>query len=282
MLDSIAYAADALAASAEALDAHDRMFGTVRAVNTDGTVSVEDGRGRRTSVRCLRSYTSRAIGDSVLVLVTRAGPVVVGAIGAPVQSAVSFTLSDSAAPGGQGWEETVSGQVWAKPDGSQWMKRTVAAPPPTGGTVSQTSGATVTYRGGGVTQTDKAEQGDYSGLGLQTGLATFGSWSALSGKTATGGVLTIHRRAGGHGFTYGGVTANARRCVASGVPLGPPSLDGFVIGVAAALNETVSVALPADWCQAYCTGAATAVGFYSDSARDNIEIDAVTLSITHA
>lgn len=277
MLDPIAYVADALAASTDAIDTNVDSFGTVRSVNSDGTVSVEDRAGLRVSVRCLRSYSHRAVGDRVLMLVTRTGPVVLGAIGSEFAS--TFTLSDSAAPGGAGWEETVSGQVWAKADGAQWQKRTVAAPVSL--TVSQSSTATVTYRSGGLTQTDKAEQGDYSGLGLQTGLATFGSWSALSGKTATGGVLTIHRRAGGHGFTYGGVTAHARRCVASGVPLGPPSLDGFVIGLTAALNETISIAVPADWCQAYCTGAATAVGFYSDSARDNIEIDAVTLSITH-
>lgn len=280
MGDPLAYAADALAASAEIVDAAaDRVFGVIRAVNADGTVTVEDGKGTRPSVRCMRSYSPRAVGDTVLVLVTRAGPVVLGAVGSAVGP--SFTLSDSAAPGGQGWEETVSGQVWAKTSGAQWMKRTVASPPPSGGSVTQSASTLVTYRGGGLTQGDRAEQGDYSGLGLQTGLATFGSWGGLSGHTATGGTLTIHRRGSGHGFTYGPVTATAYRCVASGAPASPPSLDPAAVMLTASLNETVSTPLTAAWCQQFCTGAATAVAFYSGNARDNIEIDAVTLTVSY-
>ena len=276
-------AADVMAAGLVAAGAGPGVsFGTVTSVNADGTVTVVDARGTRPSVRCMKAYTPRAVGDSVLVAVTDAGPVALGAIGAPVASSVSFTLSDSAAPGGSGWEEAVSGQVWAKSNGSLWMKRTVAAPPPTGGTVTQTATTILTYRAGSITQTGRAEQGDYTGAGLQTGLATFGSWAALSGKTATGGSLTIHRRAGGHGFTYGEVAATAYRCVASGAPASPPTLLPDSVLIPAALNETRTAVVSAGWAQAFCDGSATAVGFYSTNANDNIEIDAVTLSITHS
>jgi hypothetical protein len=275
--------ADALAIGVEHGKAPaSRYFGTVRAVNRDGTVTVESGLGTRTSVRACRSYSPREEGDVVLVEATSVGPVVKDVLGPPADmTTTALTVSDNAAPDGQGWDQIVTGQLWAKA-GAIWAKRIVAAPPPTGGAVTLNATALVTYRGGGLTQLDKAEQGDYTGAGLQTGLATFPSWGALAGKTATGGTLTIHRRAGGHGFTYGEVIATGFGCVASGVPGSPPALIGaHPILIPAALNETRHGVVPAALAQMFVAGTATAIAFYSNSASDNIEIDGVTLAITY-
>ena len=148
--------------------------------------------------------------------------------------------------------------------------------------MTQAAGSLVTYRGGIVSQTDRAEQGDYTGRGLQTGLgANFGSWSGLSGHTATGGTLTMHRRAEGHGYTYDKVAVYAYPCLATGVPQSTPTLIGAATQLQLALNETGSVAVPASWAQPFCAGTATAVAIYSGSATDNVEVDSMTLTVTY-
>lgn len=270
--------ADALAAAWGAQAARSGFaWGTVRSVNPDGeTLSVETGEGYRVNVRPAKSYTNRAEGDRVLVALTDAAPMVIAAFGAESPTATVDTISDSAPPGGQGWEEIE--KVYAKP-GFRWYKRLVAAPPPSGFTLTQAATALTTYRGGAVIASGKAEQGDYSGRGLCTGLATFPSWAALSGKTATGGVLRIHRSGSGHGFTYGPVTATAWLVSATGSPPSPPALGSVSTLVSAALNEGGEVALTAGQAQLFCAGTVTAVAFYSSNRLDNIEIDSVELTI---
>ena len=277
MPDRLDRVADGLAAGLEAQAARSPfVWGTVRSVNADDTLSVETGAGYRVSVVSDRAYEDRAVGDRVLVALTDAAPCVVAVMGAPDPVASVETISDNNAPGGQGWEQIQT--VWAKP-GALWLKRTVATPPPSGFTLTQTATALTTYRGGAVADSGKAEQGDYTGRGLQTGLATFPSWGALAGKTATGGTLRIHRSGSGHGFTYGPVTATAWMVAATGSPPSPPALGSVSVLIAAALNEHVGVAIPASAAQMFCAGTATAVAFYSDSRTDNIEIDSVELTI---
>lgn len=282
--------AEQAAAIAIAQDVAARAELTFWAVTTevaapDGTVSILSGRrGYESSVRAAKSYTPRNVGDDVLVAVTAAGPVVILAVG-PAQPIVTalppFTLSPAAAPPGY---DAVSA-VAAKQDRSLWLQQTTAPPPSTAGTVTVAFSTFTTYRGGTTSQQGKAETGDYTGRGLQTGLATASStaWSGLSGKTPTGGVLTVHRSGAGHGFTYGKVPITAWRAVASSPPPpAPPALIAGNVLLAAALNETVSVAVGAAWCQAYTNGSATAVAFYSGNPRDNVEIDACTLTINHS
>lgn len=278
MPDGIDITADALAAAARD-SGDDRFTARVDSVNADGTVSLTSGFGARPSVKALASYSPRAVGDTVLAVQARQGPIVVGKVGGP-QAGVGFTLSDSSAPGGQGWEEVVSGAVWAKTSGAMWLKRLVASAPASSVTLSATQ--LVTYRGGVQSQTDRAEQGDYSGRGLQTGLGSgFGSWAGLSGHSATGGTLTMHRRAEGHGFTYDKVAAYAYPCLAATAPTTTPALIGDPVQLQLKLNETGSVLVPASWAQPFCAGTATAVAIYSGTATDNLEVDAMTLTVTY-
>ena len=281
LVDGYSLAADLLSAAGEArADTDDRFFATVSSVNTDGTVNVVSGFGYRQSIPTMASYAQRAVGDIVLCVSTRQGPACIGRVGVPA-APLAFTLSDSSAPGGAGWEEAVSGQVWAKADGSLWLKRTVSLPPPTGGSVALTAGAMVTYRSGSMIQPSYAEQGDYTGRGLCTGLAAFGSWAGLATHTATGGTLTVHRRAAGHGFTYGKVTVSAYACLAAGVPPAPPALIGTAMQLNLELNEPGTIGLPAAWCQPFCDGTANAVAFWTGDAHQNAEMDGCTLMVAY-
>lgn len=266
----------------------DRPY-TVQAVNDDGTVNLDVGFGNvAPSQPALTSYTPRNVGDVVLARMRGAEFFVLGDVGAANPSPPTpptITVSDVAAPAGVGWEQIVSGQLWARSSGL-WCKRIVVAPPPPpGGTVTRVGATFTTYRGGAVTQSGVAEQGDFTGRGLQTGLVTFGvgAWAALAGKTCTGGTLTIHRSPVPHGFSYGPQTAIAwRALVTDPTPTPPTLIDGAQLGQAA-LNQSVAVAVDAGWVQAFAAGTASAVVFYSVNAGDNVQIVAnLTLSINYS
>lgn len=260
----------------------DRL-GTVAAVNDDGTVTVDVGGTVIPSQPALTSYTGRAVGDRVLVRARAGEYLVAGEIGPAVALAKEtvVTVSDVAAPTGEGWREIVAGSLWAKPY-ALWCKGTVAAPPPVGITVERSSTAAVTYRGGVITQTSIAEQGDYTGRGLQTGLLTFGpgAWSTLAGRTPVGGTLTLHRDATRHGFTYGPVMTTVYRVLADSPPLTPPALVQPALAMELSLNQTRSLPLDAAWCQGFCNGSVTGLEIWSGNARENVQVDTATVSIT--
>ena len=254
---------------------------TVQAVNTDGTVNVRV-KGSVAPAQAVSSWTDRQVGQLVLVRRQQGRYTAFGPAGQPVAepTQLEITRSNDAAPGGAGWEQIAA--VWAK-DGALWLQRTVAAPPPSGGTVTRTANRLVTYRGGGQSQEGKAEQGDYTGRGLQLGLATFGAgaWDALSGHTATGGTLTVHRISRG-GFTYGPVPMTWYGVSAVDPPGGTPTLQGDAsVLTAVSVNQTLTVPLTAAFAQKFASGAASAVACWSTSARENAEVDSVVVSITY-
>lgn len=256
----------------------------VTAVNGDGTVTIDIGGTVIPSQSALSSYAVREVGDQVLVRARSGEYVALGEIGKPmaIPAAVTVTVSDTAPPTGQGWEEVVTGQLWLKGSGAVWGKRVVAAPPPVGVTVVRDAIATVTYRGGILSQERVAEQGDYTTRGLQTGLMTLGAdaWSGLAGRSAVSGTLTLHRDASRHGFTYGPVPATVYRCLADIPPGSPPSYTQPGRGMSLSLNQTGTIPLDPAWCQAFCDGTATGLVLWTANARENIQIDSATLSIT--
>lgn len=260
---------------------------TVSSVNTDGTINLDLGDGNiAPSQPAAASYSPRVVGDIVLAI-NRGGELfVVGKVGGPtdLSGGTDITIDNGAPPAGQGWEEVVSGQLWLKPK-AIWGKRVTTYTPPAGvGTLIVTANRLTTYRGGVQTQTDVAEQGDYSGLGLQTGLATFGSgaFSVLSGKTCGQGTLQVHRSASPHGFSWSKQTFTAYRALATDPPMTTPTLiDGSYQG-SAALNEDTFIAVDASWCQAFADGTASAVAFFSSLRTDNVEIDAAYLTIPYS
>jgi hypothetical protein len=260
------------------------FFGAVRAVNANETVSVDGGGGYRTSVLAGASYSPRNVGDSVLVMRTSYGPVVLCKIGdeAPNAGTIDTTqlsVSDNAAPAG--WDP-ISG-VWGKP-GKLWVQRTTAGPAATSGSVSRIATSLRTYdRFGAMTQSALAEQGDDNGSGLQTGMATFGAgaWAGLSGKSPTGGTLTVHRAARQHGVSWLQVTITALRCLAATPPATPPPFASGAVLLTAALDESPSAALDSGWCSGFADGTYDAIGFHTGVAQENVEIDFVSLTINY-
>lgn len=256
----------------------------VDSVNVDGTVNLRVGDSIIPSVPALTSYTPRTAGDTVLVRVRGGEQVVIGKTGAAttIPAALSLTVSNSAAPGGAGWWEIVTGQLWAK-DGAMWAKRIVADPGTTAGGVART-GVLRTYRGGKVTQIGIAEQGDY-GYGPQLGLAHYGgSWtSALSGKTLTGGAVKLHRQnAGG---IYGPVPVVIYRAlIGATIPSATPTYLAGAKSIRLSRNETATLALDAAWCNSFKTGAADSLVLWTDDTSDggNAQFDLIDLTVNHS
>lgn len=269
---------------------------TVVAVNSDGTVSLDAGDGDAvTSQPAFESYTPRAKGDIVLVQVRGGEYVVMGTVGPatnipdPVtlpSNLGTVTVSDSAAPGGQGWEAIVTGSVWGRnsPAGV-WLKRITAAPPATTFPLSVSATNAVTYRGGSVSQSGKAEQGDYSGNGLQLGLFVFasGAFSALSGKTIVSGKATVTRNGAGHGFTYGPVSASLWKVLATGTPVATPTLlDVSASAPGLSLGETGSVTPAASWWSLFTSSGANCIACWSPNASENIELVSCQLDFVYS
>ena len=256
----------------------------VDSVNADGTVNLRVGDSVVPAVSALTSYTPRAAGDTVLTRVRAGEQVVIGKTGAAttIPAALSLTVSNSAAPGGAGWWEIVTGQLWAK-DGAMWAKRIVADPGTTAGGVART-GVLRTYRGGKVTQIGIAEQGDY-GYGPQLGLAHYGgSWtSALSGKTITGGTLTVHRQ--NKGGIYGAVPVVIYRAlIGSTIPAATPTYLAGAKSTRLSRNQTATLALDAAWCDSFRTGAADSLVIWTDDTSDggNAQFDLIDLTVNHS
>jgi hypothetical protein len=269
-------------------------IGTVASVNDDGTVNVWLGDGYIPGMQSLDSYLERVIGDRVLVRVRDAQMIVVGRTGPAVTipTVMDMTLSDSSAPAGQGWREIVSGQVWAKPGppGSLWMKHYVpyVPPPPTittPATLSKVATDADTYRSGSRQVRGYGEQGDYSGLGMQTGVWVFGAsaWAPLSGKTVDGCSVDVRRRSTGHGFTYGPVNIVFRlHNAGASLPTGTPALaDPYVPG-SLGLGEAKHFVLPVDWGARLRDGTASGIAIHTDNARENLEADlGLTLNVAY-
>lgn len=252
-------------------------YGAVTAVNTDGTVSVELGRGEINSVPAARSYWPRAVGDTVVVVTARQGPLVLCSVGAGT-SGMGITVNDNPPPGGTGWEAV---NIFAR-DGQLWGDRVTAAPPPAGTTVTAVASALHTYRSGAWLRSVVAEQGDWAGYGIQTGVATFpaGAFTPISGLTPTAASVTMHRHDTAHG-SYGETPTTLWRALVSGVPATTPTRIAIShLGPSLRRNETATVELTAGWVAPFCAGTANSLVLYSDVAAENVEIDSLTLTIT--
>lgn len=257
----------------------------VDSVNTDGTVNLTTGGTVLPSVAALVSYTPRAVGDVVLVRKRAGEHVVIGKAGQPVTVPAPFglTISNSAAPGGAGWEEVVTGQLWAKA-GALWAKRVVSDPGTTAGSVART-GTLRTYKAGSMSAIGIAEQGSYAGYGPHTGLAHYaGSWTAaLSGKTLTGGTVTLHRQnAGG---VFGAVPVVLwRALVGAAIPGTTPTYLAGSKSIALARNQSGTIALDAAWVDAFKTGTADSLVVWTDNQAPggNAQLDACNLSISYS
>lgn len=254
-------------------------YGAVTAVNTDGTVSVELGRGEINSVPAARSYWPRAVGDTVVVVTARQGPLVLCAVGAGT-SGMGITVNDNPPPGGTGWEAV---NVYAR-DGQLWGDRVTAAPPPSGTTVTAVGVALHTYRSGTWLRSMVAEQGDWAGYGIQTGLVTFaaGAFTPISGLTPSAASVTMHRRDTAHG-QFGETPTTLWRASVSGIPTTTPTrIAGLHLGPWLRRNETATATLTAAWVAPFCAGTANSLILYSDMSAENVELDSLTLTITAA
>ncbi len=250
-------------------------YGTVRAVNADGTVTVEMGRGEVNSVPASRSYWPRAVDDVVLVIEARQGPVVLCAIGAG--GGTGITVSNDPPPVGQGWEAvnvfTRAGQLWGD---------RVTAAPSTGTTVTATASILSTYRSGSHLRDSVAEQGTSGGYPMHTGLVIFpaGSFAAISGLTAQSGKVEMHRRDTSHGQVAATAPTLWRASYASPPATTPTKQDGSWLGPALRRNETGHVSPSGAWLQPFCAGTANALVIYTTIGADNVEMDSLTLTIT--
>lgn len=262
---------------------------TVEQVNADGTVTLDLGGGQIIpSQPALASYSPRARGHVVVIRPRSGELLVMGRAGQPtlITTPGVVTVSNTAAPGGAGWEQIQA--TWARGQ-DLYLQRTTPVTPPSGGAVSLTTTAgpsqtrLATYRSGTLYRSTYAEQGNYSGGINQQGLVTFGpsAWAALAGKTATGGTLTAHRMAVGHGNDYGPVSVYAYVASAGTPPAATPTALGSPVIFTLALNQTATVAVPAVWGQRFCSDANSAVFFSSANATDDVQIDSVTVSITY-
>jgi hypothetical protein len=277
-------------------DSVDRK-GVVAAVNQDGTVNVLVGGAYIPNLQALDSYLVRAVEDIVLIRQRDAQMIVLGRTGPEITipTTMDMTVSDSSAPAGAGWQEIVSGQVWAKPGppGSLWMKNYVpyVPPPPTSVDPAILSKGAIeadTYRGGSRQFRSYGEQGDYSGLGLQTGVWTFGTgaWAALSGKTIDAFKVQVTRRSEGHGFTWGPVDIvfrmhnDANMQLSTPTMLGTPYRPGSLgLGSSAPGDGFI---LPNEWAGWLRDGTAAGIAIYSDDARLNLEAYAgLTLNVAY-
>lgn len=259
---------------------------TVQSVNGDGTVNLTLKGATVPSCPALRSYSPRAAGDVVLVRPHGGEFVVLGRAGAPAAGGIvpAITLSDSAAPAGVGWEAVVTGQLWARVTSSGqelWCKRVTAAPAST--TITRTSTYAYTYRSSGVTQTALAEQGDYGGYGMQTGLFCFGAgaWSGLSGHPPVSALLEIHRDTQG-GYTWDRVPLVIYRAAYDTPPASVPTYTAGAVGISVSTNETGKLTITdTAWLAPFATGAATALVLSTPTAHDNAQCDWARLSITY-
>lgn len=253
----------------------------VQAVNADGTVNLAAGESIIPSVPALRSYAGREAGHTVLTRVRGGEHIVLGRVGPPDSAPLTMEISNTAPPTGQGWVEIVTGAVWAK-TGALWCKRVIADPGPSGGSTSRV-GTLRTYRGGAMTQMGVAEQGDWTGRGLQTGLAHLaGSWvTALASKTITGGVIDLHRQdAGG---IYGAVPVQIYRCLAgAAVPEATPTLIPGALSIGLGRNQTGRLTVDAAWLAPFKDGTADSLAIWTATAAENAQLDSLALTITTA
>lgn len=223
----------------------------VWSANDDGTVNIVV-RGTVVPAKALSGYLNRRPGDRVLVRVRGGQYVVQDRFGAAVEipTPLAMTRSDLAAPSGQGWEEIITGQVWAK-DNALWLKRVAPVPAPSTGTrlmLSRTATDVDTYREGKRLFRSYAEQGDYSGHGAQTGVWVFGvgAWAPLAGKTIVGLRVTMSRTGAGGG-SYGPIpvrlythTATALPDVTPAQPVATPTLGSPHSPGSLASNQTAT------------------------------------------
>jgi hypothetical protein len=259
------------------------LVGTVDSVNSDGTLSVTV-RGATLPLAASRSYLDRNEGDTVLVTV-RAGELIAeGTVGQPytVPVAPAETISDLSAPSGVGWQEIVTGQFWVRQLDSgglieKWYKRVAAYVPPaptpsTPATLTLTAVAADTYRSGSGLARGYAEQGDYSGNGLQTGVWVFGTgaWAPLSGKTIQAVRVRIQRRSERHG-SYGSTLTHLWLHGAAIMPQSTPTLIGPEHVVSLSLGQEWTGNVPTTWGSLLQAGTAQGVAMSTSVASENVE-----------
>lgn len=253
-------------------------WGTIRAVNTDGTVTLETGRGLHTSAPALASYQERKVDDRVRVEWTTTGPLVAGRVGSPPEPVAVVELHD-AAPGAK-WRQ-VSGVYYR--DGRLWVVPTTPITPPTGGTVTILFDRYLTYRNNAALAVPYAEQGNYTTSGMQTGLmlATPASLALVVGKTPLDGVLELHRRNSAHGSTAG-TSATVFAATYDAPPATTPATTGTgVLTTPMARNETRTTAVSGDWLAGFGAGTSKSLVLSTTRLADNVEIDAATLTIRY-
>lgn len=249
--------------------------GTVEAVNTDGTVTVSIGGETLPPLPASPSYTPRAVGDRVRVRFGAGQAFILGkGSGAEpgTVTAWTHTLVDTApsAP----YEQAAS--VWVNPQTKDVRYVRVSAPPPaTTGTVTQTFSQIGTYRSGVLIHDDYAEQGSWGGYGPDRGIMTYGSWSALTGKTIQAVRVTLHRM--NNGGIIGATPVTIGRHNLASLPSTTPALSDLEARVSLARNQTKTIALPTVWGEMFRDGTAAGIGIYHSS--DNTQIDVATLHV---
>jgi hypothetical protein len=258
------------------------VVATVSAVNPDNTVNINLRGAIVPALPAFRSYSHRAIGDRVLVRVMGSQMIVLGAVGAPADTElppqIAVTVSDAAPVGGD-WQAisatwmipataTAPPQIWGQRT-APYVPPAPTAPNPATLTVSAT--AIDTFRAGGRLNKGNAEQGDYTGRGLCTGVFIFGAvWGALSGKTITNTRITM-RRANTGGFTYGGVPVTIWTHNQTTMPSSTPTLGIWAQPGALQINAEVTFTLGPGFGQMLRDGTAAGFAIFTNDARQNLE-----------
>lgn len=256
----------------------------VEAVNDDGTVTVSIAGQTLPPLPADPSYVPRAIGDRVRVRMDAGQAFVLGKGAgdlpkAPLTTAPppgwTHTLVD-AAPAAP-YEQAAS--VWVNPytKDVQYVRAAAAPPAPaaTSGTVTHAVAQIGTYRGGRLIRDTYAEQGTWGGYGPDQGVMTYGSWSALSGKTITAVRVTLHRM--NEGGIIAAVPIYIGRHNLGSLPSATPALAEVSGRTTLARNETKTIALPTEWGAMMRDGTAAGIGIYH--ASYNAQLDIATIAV---
>lgn len=250
------------------------MIGTVISVNPDGSVSVLVSGQTLPSLPASPSYSPRAVGDRVEVVLSHGTAFVRGrTAGPPARDEVDASWAFSLVTAAPGAPFVATSGAYVDVDGKRVRFVRASAPPAaTSATVAAVELAT--FRGGAVQRTREAEQGSWAGYGPDMGVAIYPSWSFLAGKTPTRLRATLHRIDGG---VFGRQSVFMGRHNLAAVPAATPSLADVQQVASLAVGETNTVDLPTDWAVAFRDGTARGVGITHPST--NVTLDQMDLIV---
>lgn len=254
------------------------LYGSVLAVNADGTVSLDVQGEVLLSVPCAPTYSPRAVEDRVEYVIDKGLAWVVGLrTGDPADAAPTpwtHTLTDTAPPAP--FVEVSS--IYVDPDTHEVRYVWVTAPPPeTVGTLTVSAVGMATYRGTWRKTTDYAEQGTWDGFGPDAGVFVYGAgaFASLAGKTITKTRLVAHRM--NQGGTYGATSIHVGLHAYATIPAAPVSITGIETVGTLIRDETAEWRVPTAWGEALRDGAAAGLGIYHVS--DNAQLDRLDILI---